>query len=173
MFENISIGLDIASALSIIAAATAFIWNSILSKKNERNERKKEIIKTNIFKVIDRINEDSNSIFKETNGIARKIEDGNLIQDLNNWRDKILELPNSFKQLIPIEKVYGGNYEKLELEFKSELEEFILYFHSLVNPDKETNEKWDFYTIMNTPNNIAIKYITKLYKETENTFENS
>ena len=64
MFENLSIGLDIATALSVIAAATAFIWNSIVSKKKELKERKKEIIKSHAFKIADKIIEETSLIFK-------------------------------------------------------------------------------------------------------------
>lgn len=173
MFENLSIGLDIATALSVIAAATAFIWNSIVSKKNELKERKKEIIKSHVFKVADRINEESYAILKETTLIGNRIQEGQMIQDLNTWRDKILELPNSFKQLNPIDDVYcgDGRFKRIEPVFRKELEEFIYYFASLVDPEKEVREKWDFETVMNTPNVITMKYITQLYQETEDYFE--
>ena len=55
LFDNLSIGLDIATALSVIAAAIAFLWNSVLSNRKERNQRRKEIIKEQVFRVVDKL----------------------------------------------------------------------------------------------------------------------
>lgn len=170
MFENISVGLDIASALSIIGAAIAFIWNSVRSKKKEFNERQKERIESLVFKVIDKVNEESSKILNQTSLIADKIANGETTQDLNPWRDKIYQLPDSFIGLTPLDNVYvkDGRFIKLEQDFRKELEEFMKYFAKLVNPNKEKVEKWDFWAVMNTPSDITIKYISKLYQETEN-----
>ncbi len=173
MFENLSIGLDIATALSVIAAATAFIWNSVVSKKNELKERKKAVIKEQVFKVADRIIKESYAILKETTLIENEARRGKMQQDLSTWIDKILELPNSFKQLRPIDNVYcgDGRFKKIEPAFRKELQEFVNYFYTLVGPDRIEGEKWDFDTVMNTPNEITMKYITRLYQETEDYFE--
>ena len=169
MIEDFSIGLDIATALSVIAAAGAFIWNSVLSRRKERNERRKEIIKNHVFKTADKIIDESSTILRETKKIEYLIRDGQMTQNLDHWKDLILELPNSFRWLQPLDEVFGdGRFIKLENEYKNELNEFILYFARLVDP--ESNEKWDFYEVMDKPNQITLKYITKLYQETEDYF---
>jgi uncharacterized membrane protein len=48
LFDNLSIGLDVATALSVIAAAIAFIWNSVNSSRRESEERQKEIVRERI-----------------------------------------------------------------------------------------------------------------------------
>ncbi len=54
--ENISIGLDIATSLSIITAAVVFLWNAINSKKKDReelrieNEKKRNDIRKNTIR---------------------------------------------------------------------------------------------------------------------------
>lgn len=169
MLENLSIGLDIATALSVIAAAAAFIWNSVLSRRKERNERRKEIIKSHVFKTAEKIVEESTAIFKETKKIEYRIRDGQMTQDLDPWKDLILQLPTSFRWLKPLDEVYGdGRFMKLASEYENELNEFILYFARLVSPDSD--EKWDFFEVMDKPNQITIKYVTRLYQEAEDYF---
>ena len=168
MFDNLSIGLDIATALSVIAAATAFIWNSIVSKKNELNERKKEIIKSHVFKVADRIIEESDVLYKETIRIKNKVRGGDTTMNLEPWKEMILKLPNSFRQLSPLDNVYcDGRFKVLFNNFYKEMDNFLDEFLKIT----ESGESWDFETVMDTPNEITLKYITKLYQETEDYFE--
>jgi hypothetical protein len=169
MLENLSIGLDIATALSVIAAAVAFIWNSVLSRRKERNERRKEIIKSHVFKVAEKIIEESTTILKETKKIEYLVRDGVMTQNLDPWKDLVLQLPMSFRWLQPLDEVYSdGRFIQLSLEFEKELNEFMLYFEKLVSP--ENDEEWDFYEVMDKPNQVTIKYVTKLYQEAEDYF---
>ncbi len=168
MFDNLSIGLDIATALSVIAAATAFIWNSIVSKKNELKERKKEIIKSQVFKVADRIVVESDILYKETIRIKTKVRGGDTTMNLEPWKEMILKLPNSFRQLVPLDNVYcDGRFKILFKNFYKKMDDFTLDFLKIT----ESGESWDFETVMDTPNEITSKYITKLYQETENYFD--
>jgi len=50
--ENFTYGIDIATAISVMAAALAFIWNSIIANRKERNERQKNIVKQTVFKLL-------------------------------------------------------------------------------------------------------------------------
>jgi hypothetical protein len=169
MLENLSIGLDIATALSVIAAAAAFIWNSVLSRRKERNDRRKEIMKSYIFKATDKIVEQTSPLIKETLKIEQNLRDGQTQQNLEPWKEMIVQLPTPFKWLKPLDEVYGdGRFIKIADEYEEELNEFILYFAKLVRP--ESDEKWDFYDVMDKPNQITIKYVTKLYQEAENYF---
>ncbi|MFK5981853.1 MAG: hypothetical protein QM499_02980 [Flavobacteriaceae bacterium] len=170
MFENLSIGLDIATALSVITAATAFIWNSIISKRNELNERKKAIIQTQVFKVTDRILEESSEIlYEETNRIRNIVRGGVTEVNLEPWKEMILKIPNSFRQLIPIDDAYcgDGRFKKLFIEFYKDMDDFTLYFLSII----ESGESWNFESVMDIPNEITLKYITKLYQESEEFIE--
>lgn len=167
MFENLSIGLDIATALSVIAAAAAFIWNSALARRKSKLDRRKEIIKSHVYRTVEKIIRDSSDIFRETKKIEYRLRDGETTQNLNLWKDLILELTGSFRWLIPLDQVYGdGRFELIYKEYSEELDEFIHRFAKLVSP--ESNESWDFYDTMDQPNRITLKYITRLYQETEN-----
>jgi hypothetical protein len=169
MLENLSIGLDIATALSVIAAAGAFIWNSVLSRRKERNERRKEIIKSHVFKVTEKIVKESTTISQETRKIEQLRRRGVMTMDLNPWKNMILQLPSSIRWLKPLDDVYGdGRFTVLAKKFEEELNEFIFYFEKLVSP--ESDEEWDFYEVMDKPNQITIKYVTKLYREAEDYF---
>lgn len=168
MLENLSIGLDIATALSVIAAAGAFIWNSVVSRRKERNERKKEIIKSHVFKAAEKIIQESTPLLNETKRIEKQVRDGVTTMNLEPWKELVFQLPASFKWLEPLDKVYAdGRFMKLTEDFEKELNEFILYFAQLVSPDSE--EEWDFYIIYK-PIEITTKYVTRLYQETEDYF---
>jgi hypothetical protein len=169
MIENLSFGLDIATALSVIAAAGAFIWNSILSRRKERNERRKEILKSYVFNATDKIVERSTPLIEETLKIRQKLRDGETTQNLEPWKEMIIKLPTPFNWLEPLDEVYGdGRFSKLAKAYEVELNEFILYFARLVQPGNK--EEWDFDEVMNRPNEITKKYIARIYQETEDYF---
>jgi hypothetical protein len=163
MFQNLSIGLDIATALSVIAAAAAFIWNSALARKKSKLDRRKEIMISHVYRTVEALYKGTSDIIK----IVYQIRDGEHIQNLNNWKDLVIRLTDSFRWLIPLDQVYGdGRFQLIYKEYSDELDEFIHRFAKLVSPD--SNESWDFYDTMDTPNRITLKYITRLYQETEN-----
>lgn len=163
MFQNLSIGLDIATALSVIAAAAAFIWNSALARKKSKLERRKEIMISHVYRTVEALYKETSDIIK----IVHQIRDGEHIQNLNNWKDLVFRLTDSFRWLIPLDQVYGdGRFQLIYKEYSDELDEFIHRFAKLVGPD--SNESWDFYDTMDQPNRITLKYIMRLYQETEN-----
>ena len=163
MFENLSIGLDIATALSVMAAAAAFIWNSALARRKSKIERRKEIMISHVFRTVEALYNETSDITK----IVYQIRDGGHTQNLNNWRDLVIRLTDSFRWLIPLDQVYGdGRFQLIYNEYSEELDDFIHRFAKLVSPD--SNESWDFYDTMDQPNRITLKYIMRLYQETEN-----
>jgi len=88
MFGELSNGLDIA---------LAFIWSSFVTKKRELKARKIEIIKVQVFKVVNKIIEETSHILKEVSKIENSIDKGKNIKNVNHWKYIVLDLPNSFK----------------------------------------------------------------------------
>jgi hypothetical protein len=166
LFDNLSIGLDVATALSVIAAAAAFLWNSVLSSRKERNQRRKEIIKEQVFRVVDKLIDEQIFLFAEISKIENELRDGKTTQDLTPFRDLIVKFQYIFESRIdPIGNVYGdGRFLKLVDSYKSEIEEWFSGFYKLISPDSK--ERWDF-DIMYEPATITKKYINNLLSESE------
>ena len=169
MFENLSLGLDIATALSVIGAAVAFIWNSIRANKKSEKERRREIIKSYAFDVADDLYDDMTELARETDKIRDRLRDGDTTQNLNPWRDLIFNLRYTLVPIETIDEVYGdGRFIKLSNELQGEMDKFFSDFLKLIAPD--SNEKWDFDEVMNRPFELARKYHIKLFRETEDYF---
>jgi len=170
MFENLSLGLDIATALSVIAAAAAFIWNSVLSHRKDRNDRRREVIRSYAFKVADKVYEDIKAIMEETDRIRDRLQEGQTTQNLNPWRDLIFNLRYTLVPIETIDEVYGdGRFIRLSAELQGELQTFMSDFFKLISP--ASDEKWDFDEVMGRPYMLAKKYHIKLFQETEDYFE--
>jgi hypothetical protein len=170
MFENLSLGLDIATALSVIAAAAAFIWNSVLSHRKDRKERRKGVIRSYAFKVADKVYEDMTAIVEETDQIRNRLHEGQTTQDLNPWRDLIFNLRYTLVPLETIDEVYGdGRFIRLSAELQGELQTFMSDFLKLISPGSD--EKWDFEEVMGRPYMLAKKYHVRLFQETEDYFD--
>jgi hypothetical protein len=170
LFDNLSIGLDIATALSVIAAAIAFLWNSVLSSRKERNQRRKEIIKEQVFRVVDKLIDEQIYLFAEISKIENELRDGKTTQDLTPFRDLIVKFQYIFESRVdPIGNVYGdGRFLRMVDDYKTEIEEWFQGFYKLISP--ESKEKWDF-DIMYEPATITKKYINKLLAESEDYIE--
>jgi hypothetical protein len=177
LFDNLSIGLDIATALSVIAAAIAFIWNSVNSSRREseerqkeivreRIERRKEIIKEQVFRVVDKLIDEQIFLYMEISKIENQLRDGKTTQDLTPFRDLIVKFLYIFESRIdPIGNVYGdGRFIKLVDSYKAEINHWFQGFYKLISPDSD--ESWDF-DIMYEPATITKKYINKLLSESE------
>jgi len=177
LFDNLSIGLDVATALSVIAAAIAFIWNSVNSRKREheerqkeiikkRGERQKEIIKEQVFRVVDKLIDEQIFLFAEISKIENQLRDGKTTQDLTPFRDLIVKFLYIFESRIePIGNVYGdGRFLELVDNYKSDIEEWFNGFYKLISPDSD--KRWDF-EIMYEPATITKKYINKLLSQSE------
>lgn len=167
MFDNLSFGLDIATALSVIAAAIAFIWNSILARKRERSDRYKEIIKSNVFKVADKLHDESIFLYKMVNNIETRLRAGETTQDLTPFQELVGQLPFIFKSRIEaLDKTYcDGRFEKLALEYGREMDDYIHYLARITGPGSD--EQWNFHEVMHKPLEITETYITRLFLESE------
>lgn len=170
MFENLSLGLDIATALSVIGAAGAFIWNSIRANKKSQKERRKEIIKSYAFDVADNLYDAMIELARESNSIRDRLRDGETTQNLNPWRDLITNLYYTLVPIETIDEVYGdGRFIKLAVDLQKEMDQFISDFLKLIGP--ESTEQWDFDEVINRPFELARKYHVKLFRETKDYFE--
>jgi hypothetical protein len=170
LFDNLSIGLDIATALSVIAAAVAFLVNSARSSRIESKQRRKEIIKEQVFRVVDKLIDEQIYLFAEISKIEDKLRDGKTTQDLTPFRDLIVKFQYIFESRIdPIGNVYGdGRFLQLVDNYKAEIDQWFRGFYKLISP--ESKEKWDF-NIMYEPAAITKKYINKLLAESEDYIE--
>lgn len=170
MFENLSLGLDIATALSVIAAAAAFIWNSVLSHRKDRKDRRREVIRSYAFKVADKVYEDMKAIMEEADRIKDRLYEGQTTQDINPWRDRIFNLRYTLVPIETIDEVYGdGRFIRLSAQLQEELQTFMSDFSKLISPDSD--EKWDFNEVMRRPYLLAKKYHVRLFQETEDYFD--
>ncbi len=183
LFENLSFGLDIATALSVIAAAIAFIWNSVNSSRREqkerqkemareRVERQKEVVKNQVFKVIDKLIDEKINLFNEIMFIEHKVRDGETNMNLNSLRDMIYKSTFIFKSRIePIGNVYGnGIFLELAKDYEKEMYQWTYDFAELTSG--ESDKEWDFNTVMFQPTEITDKYITQLLLESEKYIDN-
>ncbi len=177
LFDNLSIGLDVATALSVIAAAIAFIWNSVNSSRREseerqkeivreRIERRKEIIKEQVFRVVDKLIDEQIFLFMEISKIENQLRDGKTTQDLTPFRDLIVKFLYIFESRIdPIGNVYGdGRFLELVDNYKSEIDAWFANFYQLISP--ESKKSWDF-EIMYEPATITKKHINNLLVASE------
>ena len=169
--ENLSFGLDIATALSVIAAAAAFIWNSILSKRNERKERHKEIMESQVFKVAEKLGDEAIILFKEIKTIENLVLGGEMTQNLNPYRDAVQLMSYIFKSRIePLSTTYGdGRLKDLAKEYDEKMNDAIENLIRLTGP--ETNEEWDFHAVMYKPIELTDSYIISLFSESEKYIE--
>ncbi len=176
--EKLTFGLDIATALSVIAAAILFIWNSANAKKGERIQREKEIIQERkdrrktiiqkyVFQIVDNLMEDRAKLSIEITNIEDILREGQTTQNLNPYRDLVLHMSFVFKtRLVPLGKTYGdGRFVKLADEYEKDLNAFILRLQYLTSG--ESDERWDFHDVMFTPLTITDSYITRLIFEGE------
>ncbi len=157
MLDNMQIGLDIATALSVVGAAIAFIWNSSLSGKREKQQRYKEIVHAYMLRISSRMYDKLMQINKRIQGIQDKILQGEMNQDLNPYKNDIYDLKFTFRYTIePFDKSYGdGRFIKIANNFEEELNEYIeLLIRSTL---KGSGESFD----LATPVKIANKYITE------------
>lgn len=169
--ENLTYGLDIATALSVIAAAIAFIWNSIVSRKKERKERHKEIIKSYVFKVADKLYDEQITLNREINSIRNHLLEGETTQNLNPFKSMVENIPFVFRSRItPLDSTYGdGRFIALAKEFEKEMDEVILTIAKVTSPDHEGS--WDFEEVMTKPTIITESYISKMFIEAEKYIE--
>ena len=178
MIDNLSFGLDIATALSVIAAAILFIWNSANSSKkekiqreketvHERIERRKVIIQKQVFQIADKLADDVSKVNTEINTIYSGVSGGDTSQNLNSYRDVVLELTIIFRvRLVPLGKTYGdGRFIKLATDYDNELRAFLQRLKELTSGDSD--ESWDFNDVMYTPLTITENYIGKLISKAE------
>ena len=169
--ENLTFGLDIATALSIIAAAIAFLVNTARSNKKERNERHKDIIKKYVFQVADKLYDESMILYSEIEKIENALIEGKTNQDLNPFRDHVQRLHFAFKsRIVPFGTTYGdGRFVLLVKEYTEEMQESIDRVIQLTIG--ESDERWDFEEVMYKPLTITEKYITKLLEDAETYIE--
>jgi len=176
--ENLTFGLDIATALSVIAAAILFIWNSANSKKSERIQREKEIVQERkerrkiviqkyVFQIVDNLMDDRAKIATEITNIESILREGQTTQNLNPYRDLILGMSFLFKtRLVPLGKTYGdGRFVKLAEEYNEELNAFLVRLQYLTSG--ESDETWNFHEVMFAPLTIADTFTARLISEGE------
>lgn len=165
--EQFTFGLDIATAISVIAAAAAFIWNSIVSARKERKERHKEIIKSYVFQVAEALYDESVVLFKEIGKIENKILEGEMTQNLNPFKIYVKQLPYIFKSRIdPLDKTYGdGRFAVLSSDYAEEMSEAINTLALVTSSEFEGN--WNFEEVMHKPLRITETYIARMFLEAE------
>jgi hypothetical protein len=171
MLEKVSFGLDIATALSIIAAAIAFLINMVRSNRKERKERHKDIVKKHILFVTNEMTDDLVELFTEITKIKHALYDGKTTQNLNPLRDIIGVLPYKFKiKIVPFGKTYGdGRFVKMDLEYAAQMQK--AYDKIVMVTTGSSNEAWSFDEIMYEPVRLTETYIEKLLKQSEEYIE--
>ncbi len=169
--ENFTYGLDVATALSVIAAAGAFIWNSIVSSRKERKERHKEIVKSYVFQVADKLYDEQIKLNSEINGIRNLLMEGKTTQDLNPFKELVQNIPFTFRSRItPLDSTYGdGRFTKLALEFEKEMDQVILTIAEVTGPNHQGS--WDFEDVMTKPIRITEIYISSMFTDAEKFIE--
>jgi len=170
--DNLTYGLDIATAISVIGAAVLFIWNSTKNNRNLQKERHRAHIKSSVLKVTDKLNDEVIKLFDEIQIIMEKLLQGETTQDLTPYKLRVERLPFIFKTRIdPIDKVYGnGRFKKLVKEYDASMDEAIHALHKLTKGES-TGEKWDFEEVMYKPVSITTASIAELFFESERLIE--
>ncbi len=159
--ENISIGIDIATALSVVFAAIAFIRNTTNSRESARKESQKDAVQRSVFMVVEKLGDELVNLNIETRRIADLVEEGGTTQNLNPYLDLIKNMVFLYQiKLEPLGIAYGeGNqFSTLGKEFEEAQFANIVRFNKLTNSD----EDWDFYEVMNIPVETTKHYIAKL-----------
>lgn len=169
--ENLSFGIDIATAISVMAAALAFIWNSVIASRKERKERHKEIVKSYVFQVAEALYDESVVLFKEVGKIENKVLEGEMTQNLNPFKIYVKQLPFIFKSRIePLDKTYGdGRFGKISEDYAKEMGDAINTLAHVTSSEYEG--RWDFEEVMYKPLHITDAYIAKLFQEAEKYIE--
>jgi len=171
--ENISIGLDVATSLSIITAAVVFLWNAINSKKKDReelrienekkrNEIRKNTIRKQVIVLIEKLYLEKSKLTE----LVEMIGEGET-QDLNAYINIIKNFAEVVEErFMPFATVYGDErFLSLYNEYADELYKFIHRLNELTRGD--SSEKWDFYSIMYEPKYITNKFIQNLLVQSE------
>ncbi len=180
--DNLSFGLDIATALSVIGAAVSFIWNIRKENKkkqedrerifkNEQKERQRRHIRQTVLKVTDKLTDEATEMFEDVQRIKSMVLDGATTLDLTPYKLKVERLIFTFGVRIKsLDKIYGDNiFGQLVEEYKNEMNNSILVVSNVTSG--ETDEKWDFEEVMYAPVNITGAYSTKLFVESEKYLE--
>lgn len=163
MLDNMQIGLDVATAISVIGAAVAFIWNSTLSGKKEQKQRRKEIIHSYMMEVTGRMYEELKDLNKRIQIIEDLILQGQTTQDLNPYKNDIYDLKFTFRYTItPFDEAYGnGKFIALLQEYEEKIDDFMaLLIRSTL---QGSGEKFE----LDTPVVITNEFITKFMKSAE------
>jgi len=163
MWDQMQIGLDIATALSVIGAAIAFIWNSSRSRKQEVKERYKEMITTNMWQTIQRVYEEQKELHTELTRINEDLVQGKTNQDLTQFKFCLLDLAFVFKtSIMPFDRTYGkGELIKLAEAYKEELFAYgMVVKRATVD---QSGEEFDFDEFIN----ITDKYMAQFMKMNE------
>ena len=126
-----------------------------------------EVIKNQVFKVIDKLIDEKIKLFNEIMIIEHRVRDGETSMNLNSLRDMIYKSTFIFKSRInPIGSVFAnGKFLDLATDYEKEMYQWTHDFEKLTSG--ESNESWDFNTVMFQPTEITDKYITKLLVESE------
>jgi len=163
MLDNMQIGLDVATAFSVIGAAIAFIWNSSLAGKREKKQRHKDIVHDYMLHISGRMYDELMQLNKIVQNIEDKILQGDMKQDLNPYKNNIYDLKFTFRYTVePFDKSYGdGRFIKIAENFEAELNDYMeLLIRSTLQGSGEN------FTL-STPVEIANKFIIEFMTTSE------
>jgi hypothetical protein len=163
MWENMQLGLDIATALSVIGAAFAFIWNSTSSQKRELKERRKDMIKTNMWQTAQRVFNEQKELHTVLLKINEDLIQGKTQQDLTAFKFSLLDLIFVFKaSIMPFDQAYGkGELIKLSEKYKNEMESYGMVV--VRSTTQGSGEEFDFEEFQN----ITERHMSEFMKITE------